>query len=225
MAQCQVEGGASGGGGEGGGGEGGEEQFEQILPTDQLLAIYQRITENEIKVGAPWLARSVPHGPGAWLDCSLQGNSPCPPAPAPALHCPTRGPLPPFPPLQVHGEEEAAPAAAAAPAGPGKRGGERSRRGARLAAAVGVSQMVLPFWSGATWDKQHGVDVERKRWAQPGRAAVQRHGAAGGDVGPRLRTCRPECTVQPAPCAPFPTPAHPPLPSCLAAGCWSSPAR
>lgn len=25
------------------------------------------------------------------------------------------------------------------------------------------AQMVLPFWSGATWDKQHGVDVERKR--------------------------------------------------------------
>ena len=60
---------------------------------------------------------------------------------------------------QVHGEEEAAPAAVPT----GKRGGERSRRGARLAAAVGVSQMVLPFWSGATWDKQHGVDVERKR--------------------------------------------------------------
>lgn len=60
---------------------------------------------------------------------------------------------------QVHGEEDAAPAAVPT----GKRGGERSRRGARLAAAVGVSQMVLPFWSGATWDKQHGVDVERKR--------------------------------------------------------------
>lgn len=61
--------------------------------------------------------------------------------------------------LQVHGEDDAAPAAAPA----GKRSGERSQRGARLAAAVGVSQMVLPFWAGATWDKQHGVDVERKR--------------------------------------------------------------
>ena len=58
--------------------------------------------------------------------------------------------------LQVHGEDEAA-----APIG--RRGAERSQRSARLAAAVGVSQMVLPFWSGATWDKQHGVDVERKR--------------------------------------------------------------
>lgn len=27
----------------------------------------------------------------------------------------------------------------------------------------GALQLVLPFWSGATWDKQHGVDVERKR--------------------------------------------------------------
>lgn len=44
MAQCQVE----------GGGEGSEEQFEQILPTEQLLAIYSRITANEIKVGG-WL--------------------------------------------------------------------------------------------------------------------------------------------------------------------------
>lgn len=63
--------------------------------------------------------------------------------------------------LQVHGEDEAAPATVSAPIS--KRSGERSRRSARLAAAVGVSQMVLPFWSGATWDKQHGVDVERKR--------------------------------------------------------------
>ena len=47
MAQCQVEGGRS----DGGAGEGGEEHFEQILPTEELLAIYRRITENEIKVG------------------------------------------------------------------------------------------------------------------------------------------------------------------------------
>lgn len=38
MAQCQVEG-------------GGTADFEQILPTDELLAIYRRITENEIKAG------------------------------------------------------------------------------------------------------------------------------------------------------------------------------
>lgn len=47
MAQCQVEGGRA----EGSAGEGGEEHFQQILPTEELLAIYRRITENEIKVG------------------------------------------------------------------------------------------------------------------------------------------------------------------------------
>lgn len=51
---------------------------------------------------------------------------------------------------------------------------ESSRR-ARLAAAVGLSQLVLPFWSGATWDKQHGVDVERRRIM----AATQELVAAG----------------------------------------------
>ncbi len=72
--------------------------------------------------------------------------------------------------MQVAGEEEEAGSAAAPPTGSHARGGgggdrkvDGSRR-ARLAAAVGVSQMVLPFWSGATWDKQHGVDVERRRW-------------------------------------------------------------
>ncbi len=46
----------------------------------------------------------------------------------------------------------------------GSKLAESSRR-SRLALAVGLPQMVLPFWSGATWDKQHGVDVERKRCA------------------------------------------------------------
>ena len=36
---------------EGGEGEGGEPAYEQILPTPDLLDIYRRITENEIKVG------------------------------------------------------------------------------------------------------------------------------------------------------------------------------
>jgi hypothetical protein len=38
MAQCQVEGAE------------GEMAFEQILPSEDLLAIYRRITEGEIKV-------------------------------------------------------------------------------------------------------------------------------------------------------------------------------
>jgi len=40
--------------------------------------------------------------------------------------------------------------------------GDLSRR-ARLAAAVGLTQLAAPFWAGASWDKQHGVDVERQR--------------------------------------------------------------
>jgi hypothetical protein len=38
-----------------------------------------------------------------------------------------------------------------------------SSRRARLAAAVGLTQLAAPFWAGASWDKQHGVDVERQR--------------------------------------------------------------
>ena len=53
--------------------------------------------------------------------------------------------------------------AAGAPAGSGRSRKAESSRRARLASAVGLPQMVLPFWAGATWDKQHGVDVERKR--------------------------------------------------------------
>lgn len=45
MAQCQVEG-------------GGTAEFEQILPTEELLDIYRRITENEIKVGG-WVGGCV----------------------------------------------------------------------------------------------------------------------------------------------------------------------
>jgi hypothetical protein len=81
---------------------------------------------------------------------------------------------------QVAGEEEGEASAAPSSSGRARGGGDRradgSRR-ARLAAAVGVSQMVLPFWSGATWDKQHGVDVERRRWAHGG---VGKRGGRGG---------------------------------------------
>ena len=39
--------------------------------------------------------------------------------------------------------------------------------------------MVLPFWSGATWDKQHGVDVERRRLLEFTRQMMAAGGVAG----------------------------------------------
>lgn len=36
-------------------------------------------------------------------------------------------------------------------------------RSAKLAAALGLRKFTAPFWSGAKWDKQYGVDIERKR--------------------------------------------------------------
>lgn len=47
-------------------------------------------------------------------------------------------------------------------------GGADSKAGSsaqnlKLAAAMGLTQLMLPFRTGATWDKQHGVDVERQR--------------------------------------------------------------
>ncbi|KAL0043362.1 hypothetical protein WJX79_002614 [Trebouxia sp. C0005] len=38
-----------------------------------------------------------------------------------------------------------------------------SAQNLKLAAAMGLTQLMLPFRTGATWDKQHGVDVERQR--------------------------------------------------------------
>ncbi|KAL3134912.1 hypothetical protein ABBQ32_007876 [Trebouxia sp. C0010 RCD-2024] len=38
-----------------------------------------------------------------------------------------------------------------------------SAQNLKLAAAMGLTQLMLPFRTGATWDKQHGVDVERHR--------------------------------------------------------------
>ena len=43
------------------------------------------------------------------------------------------------------------------------REGKFQSRTARLAAAIGLGQLTAPFWSGATWDKQYGVHVERQR--------------------------------------------------------------
>ena len=65
---------------------------------------------------------------------------------------------------QVH-ESATAVGVAGGSAGGDVGGGSKaeSSRRSKLALAVGLPQMVLPFWSGATWDKQHGVDVERKR--------------------------------------------------------------
>ncbi|KAK9904753.1 hypothetical protein WJX75_001787 [Coccomyxa subellipsoidea] len=63
-------------------------------------------------------------------------------------------------------------------------GGGRPRRpsrlqGKRLAAAMGMTQLTLPFRSGAQWDKQHGVDVERERLLARTRDAVARGLLAG----------------------------------------------
>lgn len=237
MAQCQVEG-------------GGTADFEQILPTEELLAIYGRITQNEIKVGS--LERQVcftlifcsivepelwpgAQGPSCFAVASKQRSLLKPAGSVLAdpcmlltqhyvgirLHEASKPAPPPSCCLQLQGEVEEGPAPAL---GNGKRGarGERkadNSRRAKLAAAVGVTQvrrgglhhgalssacfphagifmlylqscfaldcvqqksqplwffdvpcaaaralqLVLPFWSGATWDKQHGVDVERKR--------------------------------------------------------------
>jgi len=43
-----------------------------------------------------------------------------------------------------------------------KQGGGGNSR-AKLAAAVGLTQLVMPIWSGAAWDKQLAVRIERQR--------------------------------------------------------------
>lgn len=83
------------------------------------------------------------------------------------------------------GEEEAAPAPGNGKQRGGGAGGDKRAEGSRrakLAAAVGVTQMVLPFWSGATWDKQHGVDVERKRLLEFTRQMMASGGAVAGNI-------------------------------------------
>jgi hypothetical protein len=42
--------------------------------------------------------------------------------------------------------------------------------------------MVLPFWSGATWDKQHGVAVERRRLLEFTRQMMAAGGAVAGNI-------------------------------------------
>jgi len=61
--------------------------------------------------------------------------------------------------------------------------GDSSRR-ARLAAAVGLTQLAAPFWAGASWDKQHGVDVERQRLLE---LTGQLLSASGSSTGTGLR--------------------------------------
>lgn len=82
--------------------------------------------------------------------------------PAPSCGLQHSLPLLPIPTPQVPDGPDGAQQEKAQTKGGGSKA-ETSRR-AQLASAVGLSQLVLPFWSGATWDKQHGVDVERKRW-------------------------------------------------------------
>ncbi|KAL4515001.1 hypothetical protein Ndes2526B_g03682 [Nannochloris sp. 'desiccata'] len=57
--------------------------------------------------------------------------------------------------------------------------GDLSRR-ARLAAAVGLTQLAAPFWAGASWDKQHGVDVERQRLLELTGQLLSTPGAGAG---------------------------------------------
>lgn len=93
-------------------------------------------------------------------------QSATPQLPAPAHPPPTSCPLCPHSlpsnlAPQVHDSQLEGAAGTAGGGTGGETSSSRSR--ARLAAAMGLPQMVLPFWSGATWDKQHGVDVERQR--------------------------------------------------------------
>lgn len=98
-----------------------EGEFEQILPREELLLLYQRILERELGEEA------VEHGGGIETKPKTDGG-------------------------------------ARAGAGQNRRttpatSGTRSR----LASALGLGQLSAPFWSGNPWDKQHGVDIERKR--------------------------------------------------------------
>jgi hypothetical protein len=63
MAQCQVD--APDGG----------PQFEQILPTEELLAIYRRITEDEIQVGAGRAQNRLGHPPIQSLCMCVRGEA------------------------------------------------------------------------------------------------------------------------------------------------------
>ncbi|GMH39854.1 hypothetical protein BSKO_07758 [Bryopsis sp. KO-2023] len=51
----------------------------------------------------------------------------------------------------------------------------------RLASAVGLSQMTLPFRPGVTWSKERGVQLEHRKLIELTRKAMK-HGALGGDV-------------------------------------------
>lgn len=62
------------------------------------------------------------------------------------------------------GEGVAAAAGAGTGSAPGSASkGKKGKEPGKLAAAVGLGQMSGPFWAGNAWDKQHGVDVERRR--------------------------------------------------------------
>ncbi|BDA49435.1 probable Brefeldin A-inhibited guanine nucleotide-exchange protein [Coccomyxa sp. Obi] len=71
------------------------------------------------------------------------------------------------------------PASGGAAAGGGRPRRQSRLQGKRLAAAMGMTQLTLPFRSGAQWDKQHGVGVERERLLARTRDAVARGLLAG----------------------------------------------
>ncbi|KAK9788000.1 hypothetical protein WJX73_004027 [Symbiochloris irregularis] len=70
------------------------------------------------------------------------------------------------------------PAPAGGTGSAGHRGGS-AIQGMRLAAAVGLTQLLLPFRAGEKWDKQHGVGVERAELVARTRDAVARGLQAG----------------------------------------------
>jgi hypothetical protein len=109
-------------------------EFQQILPPAEIRALYGRIVAREIVVGGE--AASAAAASAAAAPPPAAGGA------APAGQQQRRG--------------------AGAGSSPRGGGGESSRR-ARLAAAVGLGQLAAPLWAGNTWDKQHGVDVERRR--------------------------------------------------------------
>ncbi|KAK9804748.1 hypothetical protein WJX72_003264 [[Myrmecia] bisecta] len=61
-----------------------------------------------------------------------------------------------------------------------RRAVERTKsQSVRLAAALGLTQLMMPFRAGPVWDKQHGVDIERKRLLDHTRLLVAKGMAAG----------------------------------------------
>jgi hypothetical protein len=182
---CQVEGGEA-------------HEFEQILPTPQLLEIYKRITEREIAVHGEEEQPEGPAGAAAGMgsgggkqrgggagdrkaDSSRRaklaaavgvtqvgGGHVCTSlAACSLLHTPFWLCLPKV--LAAH--HALLPPTCALHC-----------TLTALPTCPPPVQMVLPFWSGATWDKQHGVAVERRRLLEFTRQMMAAGGAVAGNI-------------------------------------------